>query len=110
MKLASMKHSDKSSPPRLRKCSASIFNAACREPVRTQCWKRRWQVWYGGKRSGKSFQRAPERNIHSTAFITERASRGGRPRPACLNFGNNGSINIHCSSVNSSRRGIVFTP
>jgi len=110
MKLASMKHSDISRPPRCRKCSANIFSAARSDPVRTQCWNRRWHVWYGGKRSGKSFQRAPERRIHNTAFITSRASRGGRPRPACLNFGNNGSINNHCSSVNSSRRGILFTP
>lgn len=109
-KLASMKHSDKSRPPRLRKCSANTLRAVCSAPVRTHCWKRRWQVWYGGKRSGRSFQRAPERKIHNTPFITARASRGGRPRPPCLSFGSSGSINAHCSSVNSSRLGMVYPP
>src|ERR1051325_9317903 len=82
MKVASMKHSDKSSSPRVRRSSANASSTFRRVPSRTHCWNLRWQVWYGGNLSGKSCQRAPERRIQSTPFITSRVSRQGRPLPS----------------------------
>ena len=110
-KAASMKHSDKSSLPRLRRSSASASNTERNTPLRHQSWKRRWQVWYGGNRSGRSRHGAPVRNIQSTPFITARVSVGGRPRPSKRSdsSGNNGLITAHCSSVNSSRR-LISSP
>lgn len=106
-----MKHSSTSILPRLFKSSArqrSIFDSVSSS---THCWKRRWQVWYEGNRSGRSFQRAPERKIHKIPFSTARSSHRGRPRPsarACA-VGRSGSIKAHCSSCNSSRRGIAIS-
>ena len=108
-KVPSMKHSARSSLPRLRKSSASASSTWRSTPERTHCWKRRWQVWYDGKRSGKSCQRAPERSIHKIPFMTSRSSFGGLPRPSALRscLGSSGSITFHCSSFNSSRRAMV---
>src|SRR3990172_7916279 len=53
-KVASMKHSDRSSLPRLRRSSASASRTTRSVPVCTHAWKRLWQVWYGGYRSGRS--------------------------------------------------------
>jgi len=105
-KAASMKHSDKLSLPRLRRSSAKASSTALSTPLLHHSWKRRWQVWYGGNRSGKSRHGAPVRRIHNTAFITARVSVGGRPRPSSrtASSGNSGPITAHCSSVNSSRR------
>jgi len=103
----SIEVSDKSSLPLVRKSSAKVSRTFLSLPSLTHCWKRRWQVWYGGNRSGKSDHRAPERRIHKTPFKTSRAGREGLPR-VCIEsvFSNNGSINVHCSLVNSSRRAI----
>jgi SAM-dependent methyltransferase len=106
-KVPSMKVSDKSNLPRSSKSWAKVSNTFFSLPSLTHVWKRRWQVWYGGNLSGKSDQRAPERNIHNTPFITSRSSRRGLPRVATLGgLSNNGSIKSHCSSVSSSRRAI----
>ncbi len=106
-KVPSIKVSDKSSFPRFSKSSAKVSNTRLSLPSLTHCWKRRWQVWYGGNRSGKSAQRAPERSIQSTPFITSRSLRRGLPRVATTGgLSNNGSIKAHCSSVNSSRLAI----
>lgn len=105
-KLPSMKPSDRSKLPCWRKCRVSDFSTFSNTPVRTHAAKRRWHVWYGGYRSGRSCQRAPVRKIHNTPFMTSRVSRCGRPRTPTRGWGNNGSISAHCSSVNSSRRGI----
>ncbi len=103
----SIKVSDKSSLPRICKSWANVSNTFRSLPSLTHAWNRRWHVWYGGKRSGKSCQRAPERNIQSTPFITSRAGRRGLPRVwMSPSFSNNGAIKVHCSSVNSSRRAI----
>jgi hypothetical protein len=106
MNVASMKHSDKSSSPRVRRSSARASSTRRSVPSRTHCWNLRWQVWYGGNLPGKSCQRAPERSIQSTPFITSRVSRHGRPRPSSRrgSSGISGSISAHCSSVSSSRR------
>lgn len=106
MNVASMKHSDKSSSPRVRRSSAKASSTLRSVPSRTHCWNLRWQVWYGGKRFGKSCQRAPLLSIQSTPFITSRVSRHGLPRPSSRrgSSGISGSISVHCSSVSSSRR------
>jgi len=104
----STKHSDKSSLPRVNKSSASVSNTRLSLPLRFHSWNRRWHVWYGGKRSGKSDQRAPERKIQRTPFITSRSSRRGLPRVSTVGgVSNNDSMMLHCSSVNSSRRAIT---
>ena len=106
-KVPSIKVSDKSNLPRSSKSWAKVSNTLRSLPSLTHAWKRRWQVWYGGKRSGKSAQRAPDRRIHNTPFKTSRAGRGGLPRVWISSFFlNNGAIKFHCSSVNSSRRAI----
>ncbi len=79
-KVASMKHSDKSSLPRLRRSSASASRMCLSSPPIS--WNRRWQTWYGGERSGKSCQRVPERNIHKMPFSICRSSLRGCPLPS----------------------------
>ena len=106
-----MKHSSTFILPRLFKSSARqrrIFDSVSSS---THCWKRRWQVWYEGNRSGKSFQRAPERKIHKIPFSTARSSQRGRPRPSSrgCTVGSSGSIKAHCSSCSSSRLGITVS-
>jgi len=106
MNVPSIKHSERSISPRVRRSSASASNTLRNVPSRDHCWKRRWQVWYGGNLSGKSCQRAPLRRIQSTPFITSRVSFQGRPRPSSRRGGSgiNGLIIAHCSSVSSSPR------
>ncbi len=108
MKVPSIKHSDKSNSPRVRRSSAKVSSIRSSRPSLTHCWKRRWQVWYGGNLSGKSHQRAPERRIHNTPFKTSRSERRGLPR-VCTEGGlsNSDSIKDHCWSVNSSRRAMM---
>src|ERR1700733_8222841 len=65
-KVPSTKHSFKSNPPASWRCCASVSNKFCITPDFTQFWKRRWAVWYGPYRGGKSFQGAPVRRIHKT--------------------------------------------
>jgi hypothetical protein len=109
-KVPSIKHCAKSSLPRFRKSSASASSICFSVPPSTQYWNRRWQVWYGGKRPGKSCQRAPDRNIHKMPLSTSRSSFLGLPRPSALRLGlsNNGSMTSHCVSSSSSRRAIGF--
>jgi hypothetical protein len=73
VKEASMKASSSCSFPRA--CNSSVATRKMRSslPSRTHCWKRRWQVWYGGCQ--------------------------GRPRPSERRFGRKiGSINCHWAS------------
>ena len=100
----SIKHSDKSRPPRECKSAAKVSRTRRSVPSLTHPWKRRWQVWYGGNLPGKSHHLAPERKIQSTPFMTSRFSRRGRPRVWTDSaLSKNDSIKDHCSSVNSSR-------
>jgi hypothetical protein len=99
----SIKHSRRSRPPRSLRSWASNRNIFSNTPFLAKSWNRRWQVWYGGYRSGRSFQGAPVRNIHNIPFMTARESCHGRPRLSGL-VGNSGkldSINFHCSSFKS---------
>src|SRR6185437_4549822 len=66
LNVASMKLSARSRSPRSRIRFAKRRNTFCSRPSRTHCWKRRWQVWYGGYRSGISLQRDPLPNTHNT--------------------------------------------
>ncbi len=94
----------KSSFPRSRKSSARPRSSRSSVPVFTHCWKRRWQVWYGGYLRGKSIQGAPVLRIHRTPFSTSRGSRHGRPfclRSSVSGPGMNLRTFSHCSSVRS---------
>ena len=106
MKVPSMKHSLKSSSPRSLRSWAKASSTQRNTPERAHCWNLRWQVWYGGKRGGKSCQRAPLLKIHSTPLSTSRLSRQGRPRPSARRGGSgiSGPMMVHCSSVSSSPR------
>jgi hypothetical protein len=107
MNVPSIKHSDRSMPPRECKSSAKVSNTFFSVPSLTHAWNRRWQVWYGGNLLGRSHQRAPLRKIQSTPFNTSRESRIGLPRVwITSSFSKRYSIKDHCSSVNSSRLAI----
>ena len=102
LNVASIKLSAKSSSPRSRIRSANRRNTLRSRPSRTHCWKRRWQVWYGGYRSGISHHRAPLPSTHSTPLSTLRVSCHGRPRPSGRRRGlNTGSIKSHSWSPTS---------
>jgi hypothetical protein len=105
----SMKHSLKSSPPLVLRSWARVSSTSFRTPPLTHCWNLRWQVWYGGNRSGRSFHLAPLRSIQSMPFRTSRLSLHGLPRPSwrLARDGIRGSMIAHCSSVNSSRLAII---
>jgi len=107
-KVASMKHSERSSLPRLRRSSAKASSTALSVPESTHSWKRRWQVWYEGNRPGRSAHGAPVRNIQKMPFSTARSSIRGRPRLSTRSMtGSSGSTSFHCSSVSSSARLIL---
>jgi len=102
-KVPSMKHSVKSSPPRSFTSFTNARRMSSNTPERTHSWKRRWQVWYGGYRSGISFHCAPVRMIHKMPLRISRLSRRGLPRPSGR-FGGSGIsgwMMSHCSSVRS---------
>ncbi len=106
MNVPSIKHSVRSSSPRVRRSSAKASSTRLRLPSLTHCWNLRWQVWYGGKHPGRSFHLAPERSIQRMPFITSRFSLHGLPRPSSRlgSSGRCGSMTAHCSSVSSSPR------
>lgn len=102
-KVPSMKHSVKSSLPRSLTSLASARNICSNTPARTHSWNLRWQVWYGGYRSGKSRHEAPVRMIHRMPFRISRSFTLGLPRPSgrITGFGINRFITSHCSSLRS---------
>jgi hypothetical protein len=103
VKEPSIKASVRSSLPRCSKSSASAARIWAKMPSWVHCWNRRWQVWYGGYLSGRSFQGAPVRKTHKMPLSTSRGSRGGRPRPPGFRRigGTSGSTRRHCSLVRS---------
>ena len=105
----SMKHSDKSNPPRVRTSSAMALSRRSNTPEVTHCWNRRWQVWYGGYRSGRSCHRASVFSIHKIPSSTALLSRQGRPHPfvRVLGAGINGPKTDHCASVSSTAHLLV---
>jgi hypothetical protein len=100
-KVPSMKASRMSMLPRSYRSSASSCVIRRKTPCLTHRWNRRWQVWYGGYRGGKSFQGAPVRKIHKTPFRTSLGSRDGRPLGSLggVNSLIIGSNRFHCSFV-----------
>jgi len=99
----SIKASRISMPPRSNRSCASSWAMDRKTPCFTHCWKRLWQVWYGGYLGGRSCQGAPVRNIHRIPFNTSRGSLGLRPLGS---FGGvdawiSGPILFHCSFVSS---------
>gem|GEM_PF-1038844 len=106
-KVASTNASSRLSLPCSCSNRASSLSASTSLPSRIHCWKRRWQVWYGGYFSGNSRHCAPVPKTHNTPFSTARVSCQGRPRRTPAEAGRNtGSTNNHCSSVNSQRPAI----
>ena len=96
----SIKASRRSSLPRSRKSSAKASNTASNTPCLRQRWNHLWQVWYGGYRSGKSFQGAPVRKIQKIPFKMARgALRTGLPCPLgpLGESGIRGASRSHCS-------------
>lgn len=111
MKEASIKVSSRPSCPRANKSSANAQRMPSSTPARCHCWKRRWQVWYGPYRSGRSCQGAPVRNTHNIPFSTCRACRQGLPRLSARRGSANstkGLIRSHCTSVRSAMPLICF--
>src|SRR6202034_436152 len=102
--VASTNASSRLSFPRWCRCRASRFNASSSFLLRTHCWNRRWQVWYGGYFSGISRHCAPVPRTQNTPFSTARVSCHGRPRLSSRRRGRStGSTTNHCSSVSSQR-------
>lgn len=103
-KVASTNASSRFSLPCSCSRAASSFSACSNFPLRTHCWKRRWQVWKGGYFSGNSRHCAPVPKTHNTPFSTARVSCHGRPRLSARRAPRKkGSTISHCSSVNSQR-------
>ena len=102
-KVPSMKASRMSIPPRSYRSCASSWAMCLKTPDWTHCWKRLWQVWYGGYRCGKSFHGAPVLNIHNIPFKTSRGSLSLRPLGSFTGVVATimGSIRFHCSFVSS---------
>lgn len=96
-------------------CSSSSWIRAIQACSQTSCSSqsrsRRQHVLGEGKRSGKSFHRAPLRSTQRMPSKHSRLPAGGRPplaeRLAC---GSNGSIFSHCSSVMISSLAMVRIP
>jgi len=102
-KLPSMNASRISILPRSFRSSTNSWAMRRKTFCLTHCWNRRWHVWYGGYRCGKSFQGAPVRKIHSIPFRTSRGSLAGRPLGSLDGVDDTmmGSIRFHCSLVSS---------
>src|SRR6266849_3838000 len=104
VKEASIKASSSCSFPRARNSSASTRKMPSSLPSRTHCWKRRWQVWYGGYFLGNSRHCAPVPKTHRIALSTARVSCHGRPRPSIRCRGRKiRSISSHWASLSSHR-------
>jgi hypothetical protein len=95
-------------------CRSSLLtkraHAFLNKPDSVHCFSRRQQVGYDGKRSGKSRQRAPVRNIQAIASKQSREAARGRP-PSGDGCGSlkRSEIKPHWSSV-SSNSGSILDP
>lgn len=111
MKEASINVSSRPSCPRANKSSANAQRMPSSTPPRCHRWKRRWQVWYGPYRAGRSCQGAPVRSTHNIPLSTCRASRQGLPRLSarrCCPNSTKGLTRSHCTSVRSAMPLICF--
>ena len=102
-KLPSMNASRISILPRSFRSSTNSWAMRWKTPCPTHCWNRRWHVWYGGYRCGRSFHGAPVRRIHKIALRISRGSRALRPLGSLTGVKDKimGSIRFHCSFVSS---------
>ena len=102
-KVPSIKPSLRSMPPRFFRSLANLVRTLANTPDSVHSWKRRWQVLFGGYRSGKSAQGAPVRSIQRIPLSTALKSCGGRPDfpGLALGFGIKFLILYHCSFVRS---------
>jgi hypothetical protein len=104
VKEASIKASSSCSFPRACNSSARTRKMRSSLPSRTHCWKRRWQVWYGGYFLGSSRHCAPVPKTHKIPLRTARVSCQGRPRPSKRRWGRKiGSMSCHWASLSSHR-------
>src|SRR3972149_5576 len=78
-KVPSIKPSLMSIPPRFFKSWANAVSILTKTPDLFHCWKYRWQVLFGGYRSGKSFHWAPVLKIQSMPLRTSLGFCGGLP-------------------------------
>jgi hypothetical protein len=99
-----MKASSSRNLPRACNSSARTRKMRSSLPSRTHCWKRRWQVWYGGYLWGSSRHCAPVPKTHRIPLSTARVSCHGRPRPSERRVGRKiGSMSCHWASLSSHR-------
>lgn len=98
-KVASIAPSERSSPPRWIRSSASALSRRAHNPDRFHAWKRRWHVAGEGYRSGRSRHRAPVFMTQRMPSMTRRSSMRGRPRPVEGGEGSSGARAAHCASV-----------
>jgi hypothetical protein len=85
--------------PRFLRSTASFTRIFSHTPAFTHSWKRRWQVWYGGYFSGKSFHEAPVRHIQRIPLRIVQLSNRGRPETFFAGIADSimGLIKAHCS-------------
>ncbi len=101
-KVASTNTSSRFNLPCRYSSRASSLSASSSLPERIHCWKRRWQVWYGGYFSGNSRHCASVPSTQNTPLSTESVSCHGRPRLSARRASRStGSTTAYCSSVNS---------
>src|SRR5271166_6467646 len=102
-KLPSRKVSSHCSRPSSSSAPSSARHACSHTPSSSHCFSRRQQVEGEGNSSGRKRQAAPVCKIHRMPSKHARFEAQGRPRLSRrrLGSGSNGSINSHCSSLNS---------
>ncbi len=102
-KLPSRKVSSHLSRPCSSSAPSSARHASSQTPSSSHCLSRRQQVAGEGNSSGRNRHAAPVCRIHKMPSKQARLGTAGRPRPSFrrTGFGSKGSINSHCSSVNS---------
>ena len=102
-KLPSKKVSSHRSSPSSSSAPSNARQASSQTPSSSHCFSRRQQVEGEGNSSGRKRHAAPVCRIHRMPSKHARFDAHGRPRLSLrrLGAGNKGSINSHCSSVNS---------
>jgi hypothetical protein len=102
-KLPSRKVSSHFSRPLASSAPNRVRHASSQTPSSCHCCNRRQQVEGEGNSSGRNRHAAPVCRTHKMPSKHARFGAGGRPRLSrrCFGLGSNGSINFHCSSVNS---------
>ncbi len=102
-KLPSRKVSSHFSNPSWSSAPNRARHASSHTPSSCHCFSRRQQVAGEGYSSGRNRHAAPVCRIHRIPSKQARFDAQGRPRLSFLRrgWGNNGSINSHCSSVTS---------